>query len=221
MRSILVFLIFAVNFSLLAAQEPEYIFRIMHGEATYSDLSQIILNNTYEKDRQDGSFDGIQLEKYIARDYKGKPIDITLMGGFFWHHQDIKDPDDEYASPSKLTEEDTYQLNAGLKLYWKKFPWNRFVRTRLAILEGVSYTEHIINIERQNKNRRSSKKTTSNLLNYLETSLAFNLGDICRKSQLEPYYLGIGVSHRSGIFGTVNNVNGGSNFISFFLESHF
>ena len=221
MKIILVFLTVMLTFKMAAAEDAKYILRVIHGEATYSDLYKILLENDREKDHQEGSFNGIQLEKFIAKDYKNHPIDITLMGSFFWHNQNIKDPYDEYAQPLELTEEDTYQVNTGIKMYWKKFPWSNLVRTRLAVLEGASYTEHIINIERQNQNRRSSKKTTSNLLNYLETSLAFNIGDLTRREQLEPYYFGLGVSHRSGIFGTINNVNGGSNFVTFFVETHF
>ncbi len=221
MKVILTFLTVMLTFKMAAAEDTKYILRVIHGEATYSDLYKILLENDYERDHQEGNFDGIQLERYIIVDYKNRPVDFTVMGSFFWHNQNIKDPYDEYAYPEELTEEDTYQLNAGIKMYWKKFPWSNLVRTRLALLEGLSYTEHIVNIERQNKNRRSSKKTTSNLLNYLETSLAFNMGDVTRREQLESYYFGLGVSHRSGIFGTINNVNGGSNFITFFVETHF
>ncbi len=54
----------------------------------------------------------------------------------------------------------------------------------------------------------------------LEFSLAFDLGSMLNLEGkgVEDTYIGIGVSHRSGIFGTFNNVDGGSNFLMFFIE---
>jgi outer membrane protein len=37
--------------------------------------------------------------------------------------------------------------------------------------------------------------------------------------ELEDTYVGIGISHRSGIFGTINGVDGGGNNVIFFFET--
>ena len=62
---------------------------------------------------------------------------------------------------------------------------------------------------------------TSKLLLYLDPTIDVSLGDIVRAKSLRETYLGLGVSHRSGIFGSsklFNNVDGGSNYIYAYLE---
>jgi outer membrane protein len=49
-----------------------------------------------------------------------------------------------------------------------------------------------------------------------------SVGDLIGMRSLRDTYVGLGVSHRSGIFGTSNlfgNVNGGSNYIYAYLEA--
>jgi len=70
--------------------------------------------------------------------------------------------------------------------------------------------------------QREKGGTTSKLLNYLDPTIDFSIGDLFRVKQLEETYFGIGVSHRSGLFGTsqlFNNVNGGSNYIYLYVET--
>jgi outer membrane protein len=62
------------------------------------------------------------------------------------------------------------------------------------------------------------------VLLYLDPSVDVNLGDLLRAKSLRETYLGMGVSHRSGVFGSAqlfNNVDGGSNFIYAYLETAF
>ncbi|MES2955624.1 MAG: MipA/OmpV family protein, partial [Pseudomonadota bacterium] len=59
-------------------------------------------------------------------------------------------------------------------------------------------------------------------LNYLDPSIDFSLGDLIGRPGLKDTYLGFGVSHRSGIFGSsrlLGNVNGGSNYIYTYIET--
>ena len=48
-----------------------------------------------------------------------------------------------------------------------------------------------------------------------------NLRDITRIEPLDDFYGGVGISHRSGIFGLINGVHGGSNYVTFYLEKEF
>ncbi len=95
--------------------------------------------------------------------------------------------------------------------------WNRLVRTRLGIGDGISYTGEHLDIETQNYNSEN-KTNRSRLLNYLDISLSLNLKDITDMDQLENSYIGVGISHRSGIQGLINDVHGGSNFATIFIE---
>jgi len=58
----------------------------------------------------------------------------------------------------------------------------------------------------------------------MDPTFDLSLGDLLRSASLRDTWLGVGVSHRSGIFGwtsAFNNVNGGSNYIYGYLESSF
>ena len=52
-------------------------------------------------------------------------------------------------------------------------------------------------------------------------SIDISLGDLIGVKSMRETYVGLGVSHRSGIFGTsrlLGNVNGGSNYIYSYIE---
>jgi len=76
--------------------------------------------------------------------------------------------------------------------------------------------------EQRDQARRG--RTTSRLLNTLDPTADFSIGDLVGVASLRETYLGAGVSHRSGIFGTsqlLGNVNGGSNYIYGYVETSF
>jgi outer membrane protein len=61
----------------------------------------------------------------------------------------------------------------------------------------------------------------SRLLNYLDPTIDVSVGDLLGVQLLKRTFVGLGVSHRSGIFGTsqlLGNVSGGSNYIYTYLE---
>jgi outer membrane protein len=64
-------------------------------------------------------------------------------------------------------------------------------------------------------------RNTSKLLQYLDPTVDVSVGDLFGSRELRETYFGLGVSHRSGIFGMAqifNNVNGGSNYIYTYIE---
>ena len=112
----------------------------------------------------------------------------------------------------KSYQEDFWSVMAFFKAYWYGFPWDKYVRTRVAIGSGLSYSEQISTMELrdQAKHDRGNWK----LLNYMDPSIDFRVG--------KETYLGVGVSHRSGEFGKsqfFGNVNGGSNYIYVSIET--
>jgi outer membrane protein len=73
----------------------------------------------------------------------------------------------------------------------------------------------------ERKNLEFENKPTSKFLNYLEFGFSVDLKDVTTVNFLDGTYLGIGISHRSGVFGLYNGVKGGSNYITYFLEKEF
>jgi outer membrane protein len=113
-----------------------------------------------------------------------------------------------------------WQVDAYMKAYYYGFPWSKVVRTRVGFGFGLSYAERVPFTEVSSQAER--ERETSRLLNYLDPSIDVNLGDIFRSERLGKTWIGLGVSHRSGIFASsrlLGNVNGGSNYIYASIET--
>ncbi|MEX0638551.1 MAG: MipA/OmpV family protein, partial [Burkholderiales bacterium] len=83
----------------------------------------------------------------------------------------------------------------------------------------LSYAERIPTIEARDQARR--RKNTNKLIAYLDPSIDVSLGDLIGSRALKNAFVGLGVSHRSGIFGfsrLLGNVDGGSNYIYTYVE---
>jgi outer membrane protein len=96
------------------------------------------------------------------------------------------------------------------------------VRTRLGYGTGIAYASRIPFAEQRDQALRG--RDTSKLLLYADPSIDFSVGDLFRVKSLRETFVGLGVSHRSGVFGTAklfNNVDGGSNYIYGFVETSF
>src|SRR5437867_8946222 len=98
-------------------------------------------------------------------------------------------------------------------VYWG-FPGSGRVRTRIGLGGGFSYAQRVPFVAARDQALRG--RNTSKLLEYLDPTVDFSVGDLFGARALRETYSGLGVSHRSGIFGMAaifNNVNGGSNYI--------
>ncbi|GLI57959.1 hypothetical protein PM10SUCC1_34730 [Propionigenium maris DSM 9537] len=219
-----IFFMFLLTATLIFGMEEnednKYLIRVLYGKASYSSLRDLVSFQESTRDEQRGTLIGIQFENYLARDIWNGSGDLTYFSSFIYHRQDIKVEDGKYTEPKELSGKDTYQLNGGIKVYWKTFPWSRYVRTRIGLGEGISLVRERLDIEIQNTNNED-EKSDAHILNYLDLHISFNLRDITRWEQLENYYIGGGLSHRSGIFGYVSGVDGGSNYWTFFIEGEF
>lgn len=223
MKKILIVLVIAVSANLFGeiAAEKDLLedceIRLIYGEAMYSSLREIVTGKL-KKDFQESSLIGIQVNQYLEKGIYDDKIDISAMWSVFLHKQSTIDDDAPYQDGMTLKGENTFQYNFGARIYWKDFPWNKYVRTKFSVAEGLSYTLDYLDIERQNYNKETLENK-SLLLNYLEFNLHFNLGDTVNIDKLEKVNFGIGISHRSGVYGLFNGVVGGSNFITVFIET--
>ena len=150
---------------------------------------------------------GVQVGKPFIERFKDLPLDFVGYLGVLHH-------DDRGLAPNGV------EFNAIMKAYYYGFPWSDRVNTRLGLGIGVSMAQRLPYMESSSQAARG--RQTSRLLNYLDPSVDFSLGDLIGKRALKNTYLGFGVSHRSGIFGSsrlLGNVNGGSNYIYTYLET--
>jgi len=114
---------------------------------------------------------------------------------------------------------DFWQVNTYIKVFYWGFPWRNSVRTRVGFGAGLSYAQAVPFAEAQSQAERG--RNTSKLLQYLDPTIDVSVGDLFGSKKLHETYFGLGVSHRSGIFGMAqlfDNVNGGSNYIYTYVE---
>lgn len=150
---------------------------------------------------------GVQIGKPFIDQLNGWPLDIVGYVGILQH-------DERGLARNGL------QLDAFMKAYYYGFPWSERVKTRLGLGIGLSLAQRVPYVEATSQAGRG--RGTSRLLNYLDPSVDFSVGDLLGVRSLKNTYLGLGVSHRSGIFGAsrlLGNVNGGSNYIYTYLET--
>jgi outer membrane protein len=74
-------------------------------------------------------------------------------------------------------------------------------------------------LEVRDQERRG--ENVNKLITYLDPTVDVSLGDLIGSRRLKDTFVGLGVSHRSGIFGfsrLLGNVDGGSNYIYTYVE---
>jgi len=177
--------------------------RFVYGMPTSNDLGEV-LSGQFGANYHDFriySLDGGYLLKESAFNL---PLDFYLKSGLSYY------------------DEGRYKNAYGADIYIKAF-WNfDFAknRVRLGFGEGISYTSRVLMSEYFDAT--ANNDNTSKFLNYLDISLDFDFGRLVGSTSLRDLYVGFVIKHRSGIFGTINNVkHGGSNYNSLYIEKKF
>jgi outer membrane protein len=150
---------------------------------------------------------GVDVGRALVEQVHGWPLDFVGYIGVLLHDERGHAADGE-------------QVNAQIKAYWFGFPWNAQLRTRLGFGAGFSFARRVPLVEVEDQARRG--RATSRFLNYLDPSIDVSVGDVVGNPRLKESYIGIGISHRSGIFGAsqiFGNINGGSNYFYAYLEA--
>lgn len=186
------------------------IVRALYGFSSDCDMLQIVrltCTSTHTVDNTD--IVGIDVGRKLVKGAFGWPLDIGGFVGVIRHRE-------------KSFQDDFWQLHGYLKAWFYGFPWDRYVRTRIGFGGGLSYTEHISTMELRDQalHGRGNWK----LLNYLDPTIDVSVGDLVRSPSLKETFIGMGVSHRSGMFGKSHlfgDIRGGSNYIYGYLEHSF
>jgi len=178
--------------------------RLAHGWASPSDLTDIILFN-FERDTFNNQMTSVFYGLPLTDEVFGIPIDLYLVSGLVWHW------------PSSV-QRSAQEIVLGMKAdYMFKWP----IRWRFGLGEGLSWINRVTYIEQQELDRKPFK--SSNLLNYIDYTIDFYLGDIFGGDFMKHLWLGYSIHHRSGIFSRsqqFSRINGGSNYQCFYLQYH-
>jgi outer membrane protein len=187
------------------------IMKLGFGQSSDCDLLPILTLQCASVNTQDDtSIVVLDVGQVLVRRLNGWPLDLAGFVGFVRHLE-------------RGLQDDFWQVNGYFKPYY--YPgtwWNDRLRVRFGFGAGISYASRIPFGEQRDQALRG--RDTSKLLLYLDPTVDLGLGNLFGAPALRETFLGIGVSHRSGIFGSArlfNSVNGGSNYIYTYLESAF
>jgi len=178
--------------------------RLSQGFATPHSFDQVVFFNI-EPDSFHNKLTSIFYGYPLTDEVFGIPLGLYITTGFVWHWE---------SSVQSNAQEIVLAMKAYLTIPWP-FRW------RIGMAEGLSYINHITYIEQEVYDRKDYVPV--NLLNYLDFSLDFNIGDIF-SDKLKNIWLGYNVHHRSGIFEKsqqYGSVNVGSNYYSVYLQYDF
>ena len=184
--------------------------RALYGDSSDCDVLQIAMFRCTTTHTQDNtSIAGVEVGRPFIDRVNGWPLDLAGFVGITQHKE-------------RGLQADFPEIRAYFKFYFYGFPWDAKLRTRLGLGVGLSYAKEIPVTEQQSQ--ASQGEATSRLLNILDPTADFSVGDLFAVRALRETYLGLGVSHRSGIFGSsqlLGNVSGGSNYIYGYVETSF
>ena len=150
---------------------------------------------------------GVQVGKPLVEKLNGWPVDFVGYVGLTHHNE-------------RGLQANGTQLDVFVKGFYYGFPWSDRVKTRLGWGLGLSTAQRVPYTEVNSQ----KDKTTSRLLNYVDPTIDVSVGDLMDSRRLKDTFVGIGVSHRSGVFGAsrlLGGVSGGSNYIYTYLETAF
>ena len=174
--------------------------RFLYGVGTTNSLGDIVQGqvDTLPETR----VYGLEVGRVFTEDFLDLPIDLSANLAVMYHLSDI--------APSGV-----FQVNLYMKVEWTEFFWNDYVRTRVAVGEGLSVVDEITYSEEIRRDGRGSRK----LLNYLDFSVSLNAADLgrvtglkalfdYRADWLEDTWVVANISHRSGVFGLFGRATG-------------
>jgi MipA family protein len=188
---------------------PTY-FKLLYGKSTEDGchLAKIITAQCLSTAKVNSTrITGIQVGKPFLNNVNGWPLDFIGYVGLTHHDE-------------RGLQANGVQLDLFMKAVYSGFPWSDRVKTRLGLGVGVSMAQRAPYIE--SSSLAANGKSASRMLNYLDPTIDVSLGDLIGYRPLKDTFIGFGVSHRSGIFGSsrlLGNVNGGSNYIYTYVET--
>lgn len=214
--------------------------RLAHGWGTPSNMGDILAFDWVD-DEQDNQISSIFYGHPISDSLFGyDPIDVYITTGYVYHHsadiyQQTLEPGTgintselaiapantcDGTNPCELTYYGlpTHEYVLGIKAYLN-ISWP--VHWRLGLAEGLSYIETVSDLEQREMDKKGYR--ASELMNYIDITADFSLGDTFGVDAMNDLFLGVGIHHRSSIFessSAFGRIKGGSNFNSVYLQYH-
>ena len=192
--------------------------RFAFGYATPSNMGEILFEWDVEKDPQRNKLMSVFYGHPVADSLFGiREFDVYITPGFVYHldASPYTDPDSGITYDSQPTAEFVLAMKFFYTVEWP-------ILWRLGAAEGISYAHEVTNLEQREMDQKGYR--ASNLLNFIDISIDFNLGDLFRANSMRSLWFGYSLHHRSAIFETASafgRIKGGSNYNTLYLQYHF
>ena len=204
----------------LFAKEKEFSLRLAYGVESDSDLGEILSFQDPTAHKYDFSVIALDAGYLLVKDTFDLPLDIYLKAGIALFQSENLSSYQELQGMQDLTSKDIYEFTFYFKLYYNLEFLNN--KVRIGFGEGGSYVSDYLPPEViEERSDNNDDPHYSKYLNYLDISLDIDIGKLFGYKPLYDTYLGYTLKHRSGIFGTINNVSGGSNYNTISIERNF
>lgn len=149
--------------------------------------------------------------RYLNPEFR-KSYLISVTGGHIIQRKESFNIEFEMQSVLHYGKQHHLEINSVIIARWMNFPWDKWLDTRIAFGEGLSYAFRIPHLEPR---KDPLAEESARLLNYLLLELEFILPGCKNLSTF------IRIHHRSGVLGLFSGVIGGSNFIGTGLRYYF
>lgn len=194
-----------------AEQSPTWV-RVLYGRAAEDrcNIAMIVmLRCTAINNATPTEVVGLTVGKTLVEGFRGWPLDLVGYAGFIHHHD-------------RPFQRDGGEVNLFMKAYFRGLPWTDRVLTRIGLGWGITIADPVPYAEVLEQASRGRR--TSRVLNYIDPSIDLSLGDAIGRPQWKQTFVGLGVTHRSGMFANsrlLGRVIGGSNYIVLYVEHPF
>jgi len=195
--------------SAAAVSDSKWSFRVARGWNAEASLLGIIPGMDFSLSPERTGVASLEIGRLLDERFQGWPVDIWLKGAYMRYL-------------NKGIQPDGNGVAVYIKEFYYGFPWSKYVKTRFGFGQGLSWVDRVPALEQ--RDLLGKNPNTSHLLFALDVSVDFSVGDVIRYKPLRETYLGMAVIHRSGIFGSADmfgDVDGGSNYISAYIETVF
>jgi hypothetical protein len=147
----------------------------------------------------------------LNTDFEGSYVHVVSLGKELGKYKDLIGYELEGQAAWHTGKQDHEELNCAFTLRWLPFFWDKFLDTSFAFGNGLSYATSAPELEI----REGDEHKSTHLLYYILVELAFAMP---RQPQ---WNLFIRIHHRSSVFGLIDNITTGSNFVGLGLRYNF
>ncbi len=179
---LLIIIVLLFTSSLCVASE-RYL-TVYGGKYSDDNLGELLANEPIEF--ENSTFAGLAVAKRISEFHPSYQWEVEGQIGKHFHDQIH------------------WEFNIAAIVRWKRFPWNHYLRTSVAIGDGLSYATEVPPLELKSHTNTGATR----LLNYLVIEMTVS------PPQVQNWSIVGRIHHRSGVFGLFNNVRGGSNVLA-------